>query len=183
MCRRTARIKNRGTGILYLSIAIFLGSFFLGVVTSPAETNTRNAKLEWLLSQESDAAGYKVYYGPVSRYEDGFSGYSFMKDLSPAEYQSTGSTAEFVLTGLDVGQTYWVSITAYDSSGNESTFSNEKKIPKKSTPPVSPCRFLPSTHSLDTVRTILPGWALLLLSVPFWIQWLRVRLSGSKRAL
>ncbi|KHE90274.1 MAG: fibronectin type III domain-containing protein [Candidatus Scalindua rubra] len=67
--------------------------------------------LSWTANTESDLAGYKVYYGNTS------GNYDANVDV--------GNQTNYTLTGLVNGQTYYVAVTAYDSSGNESAFSSE----------------------------------------------------------
>jgi hypothetical protein len=63
-------------------------------------------------------AGYKVYYGTAAGV------YGTPKDV-PLASVSDPTAPIYDLTGLTVGTTYYVAATAYDSSGNESTKSNE----------------------------------------------------------
>ena len=69
--------------------------------------------LTWNASTESDLAGYKVYRGTGSG--------TYGAPLTTLPKTTTSYTA----TGLQNGTTYFFAITAYDSAGNESTFSNE----------------------------------------------------------
>ena len=57
----------------------------------------------------TDLTGYKVYYG-----------------TEPGVYQSinVGAVDSFEVTGLASGQTYYFTVTAYDSSGSESDYSD-----------------------------------------------------------
>jgi hypothetical protein len=59
----------------------------------------------------TDLAGYKVYYGTAS----GVYG-------TPTD---AGNVITYTLTGLTKGQTYYVAVTAYDTSNNESVKSTE----------------------------------------------------------
>ena len=67
--------------------------------------------LAWDANTESDLAGYKIYYGTSSGQ------YGTPKDA--------GNVTTYALTGLTAGTTYFIAATAYDTSGNESTKSNE----------------------------------------------------------
>jgi hypothetical protein len=58
-----------------------------------------------------DLAGYKIYYGNASRRYDGSI--------------DVGNVTITVVSNLTDGLTYYFSITAYDTSGNESGYSNE----------------------------------------------------------
>lgn len=71
------------------------------------------ATLSWNANTESDLAGYKIYRATAS----GAYG-------APVATLSSTATS-YVATGLQTGTTYFFVITAYDSAGNESTYSNE----------------------------------------------------------
>ena len=81
--------------------------------------------LEWNGNSESDLAGYNVYYG-----------------TSPGSYGSpldVGDVTEYELTGLDEGIRYYVAITAYDTSDNESEKSDEESglVPDTQNPTIT----------------------------------------------
>lgn len=67
--------------------------------------------LTWDPNTEADLAGYKIYYGTSS------GNYSANVDAGNQTYHT--------LSNLVSGQQYYISITAYDTSGNESTNSSE----------------------------------------------------------
>ena len=59
----------------------------------------------------TDLAGYRVYYG-----------------TSAGQYSTTlpaGMATQVVIAGLAVGQTYYITVTAYDTSENESAYATE----------------------------------------------------------
>lgn len=62
----------------------------------------------------TDLAGYKVYYGTES------GNYSHNTNV--------GNVTTYQVIGLTVGVTYYFSVTAYDTSGNESAYADEKFI-------------------------------------------------------
>ena len=66
--------------------------------------------LAWDRNPESDIAGYRLYYGTVSR--------------SYTQVVDVGNVVQRTLTGLAQG-TYFFAVSAYNSSGLESGFSNE----------------------------------------------------------
>jgi hypothetical protein len=68
-------------------------------------------KLAWDPVNDADVAGYKLYLGTASR------NYNETIDL--------GNTTQSLISGLIPGQTYYLSVTAYDRSNSESGFSNE----------------------------------------------------------
>ncbi len=68
------------------------------------------ASLSWDANTESDLSGYKVYFG-----------------TAPGSYGTpvnVGNTTSYTVSGLSDG-TYYFAVTAFDTSGNESGFSNE----------------------------------------------------------
>ena len=73
-----------------------------------------NVTIAWNANPDADLAGYNVYIGERSR------GYSNVADA--------GNLTEFDWAGLEAGKTYYFSVTAYDISGNESSFSDEVKV-------------------------------------------------------
>jgi hypothetical protein len=80
------------------------GSGAINLVWDAPTTNTDGTLV-------TDLAGYKIYYGPSSTY-----------------YTSVivifGNTPSYSLNNLPAG-TYYITVTAYNASGNESGFSNE----------------------------------------------------------
>lgn len=88
-----------------------------GTVDGPTFT----AQLVWTsptLNEDSssltDLAGYKVYYGTSSGV------YTNSIDV--------GAATECVIADLDNSVNYYFSVTAYDTSGNESVFSEESVL-------------------------------------------------------
>ncbi len=69
-----------------------------------------SASLSWDANTESDLSGYKVYYGTSSG--------SYGSPIT------LGNTTSHSISGLG-DSTYYFSVTAYDTSGNESAFSIE----------------------------------------------------------
>jgi hypothetical protein len=67
--------------------------------------------LAWDPNSEPDIAGYKIHYGLQSN------SYSNVIDV--------GNYTSCVISDLEVGSTYYFSATAYDTSGLESSHSNE----------------------------------------------------------
>ena len=76
----------------------------------PSGTATGTVTVAWTANSESDLRGYRVYVGTRS----GVRSQSF----------DVGNVTSTRLT-LPLGSTYWFSVTAYDSSGNESSPSGE----------------------------------------------------------
>jgi len=90
---------------------IMLQAFLIGLVLSGTHAFSGELRLRWDANQESDIAGYKIYYGGASR------DYEFAVDV--------GNKTNYTISGLQSGQACYVAATAYDSQGNESAFSTE----------------------------------------------------------
>ena len=100
--------------LILLSVCVFL----MLSVSIPA-ANAGSAVLTWTAPTTNvdgtpltDLAGFKVYWGNVS------GNYSYNKDV--------GNVVTYSLTGLGKG-TWFFAVTAYDTSGNASVYSNEVK--------------------------------------------------------
>jgi hypothetical protein len=78
-----------------------------------------NLSLSWDPNSESDLAGYRLYYG----YQSG--AYDFSVDV--------GKRTSYVLSSLQDGRRYYLAMTAYNSRGMESGFSNEVEYVPQST--------------------------------------------------
>ncbi len=87
-------------------------------------------KLAWDPNTEPYLAGYKIYWG------NGSKSYGSPIDV--------GNVTQYTLTGLTAGNTYFIAVTAYGLSNNESGSSNEVSgvakdpSPNKTIPPVFP---------------------------------------------
>jgi hypothetical protein len=91
--------------ILCFEIAAFV---IIGALA--ADALAADVTLAWDPNTESDLAGYKIHHGTAS------GSYSVHIDVNKA--------TTYTVTGLTAGQTYYFAATAYDSSGNESGYSN-----------------------------------------------------------
>jgi len=67
--------------------------------------------LAWDANTEPDLDGYKLYYGSSSR------SYGYIIDV--------GNQTDFTVVDLVEGETYYFAVTAYNTTGYESTYSNE----------------------------------------------------------
>jgi len=85
--------------------------FVLIVLHAPQSLGAAEVTLAWDPNPEPDIAGYTVYYGNYSRL------YEWAIDV--------GNWTTCTVSGLENGNTYYISVTAYDTSGNESAYSGE----------------------------------------------------------
>jgi hypothetical protein len=76
-------------------------------------TTSGTAMLSWDASVGPDVAGYKIYHAPMS----GAYGAPFAT--------VTMDVTSYTVTGLESGTNYFFTVTAYNSDGAESSFSNE----------------------------------------------------------
>ncbi|NGZ98788.1 MAG: hypothetical protein CV089_22195 [Nitrospira sp. WS110] len=84
-----------------------------------ATVSDATATLSWDASVGLDVAGYKIYQATASG--------AFGAPVATVTMNVTSHT----VTGLESGNTYFFVVTAYNSDGTESSFSNEasKSIP------------------------------------------------------
>ncbi|MEW6442360.1 MAG: fibronectin type III domain-containing protein [bacterium] len=80
--------------------------------------------LAWNANAESDVAGYKLHYGTSSR--------AYSQEISIAGKSVTSYTATLN------PNTYYFALTAVDTSGNESGYSNEVSAQVSGTAPGKP---------------------------------------------
>jgi hypothetical protein len=85
----------------------------IAIVIAPSILFAAQIKLAWDANSEPDLAGYKVYYGTASRVYG-----------TPV---SVGNVTTYTVTGLTLGQTYYMAVTALDNAtpANESSYSTE----------------------------------------------------------
>ena len=95
--------------------------------------------LAWDANPEPDIAGYKLYYGTSSG--------------TYGQPQDAGNSTTATISDLAEGTTYYLAVTAYDSSGLESSFSEEvvhtiasqNQQPNKPAVPSGPSSGYPNT--------------------------------------
>lgn len=91
-------------------------------VSAPALAG--DVTLAWDANTEPDLAGYRIYFGPASR--------AYGAPIV------IGTQTTYTITGLPAG-TYYFAVTAYNTAGLESGFSNEVSATITGTPTVSRC--------------------------------------------
>jgi hypothetical protein len=96
--------------VLIVLISLYASFTFAYVATLSWNAPTKNADGTPL----TDLAGYGVYYGTSS--------HNYSKNVN------VGSETTYKATNLQLGVPYYFAVTAYDSSGNESKYSNEARI-------------------------------------------------------
>lgn len=89
--------------------------------------------LSWDANTDPNLAGYKVYYKADSATQP-FDGSTAVEGAAPIDVQKQTSAT---ISGLDPAHTYFFAVTAYDSSGIESDYSNIVSVPESIPPSVS----------------------------------------------
>ncbi len=98
----------------FLTLALMLALFAM-----PA--HSANVTLAWDPNSEPDLAGYKVYY-KTGASGSPYDGTGATEGDSPID---VGNVTEFTVDGLTDGVRYFFVITAHDTEGLESDYSNE----------------------------------------------------------
>jgi K319L-like, PKD domain/CARDB len=93
--------------------SLFLRGLFLLLcaIVAPSAGHAAQVNLAWDANTEPDVAGYRVYYGLGSRNYD--------------HVMEVGNNTSCVVTGLELGRTYYFAATAVNTANAESDFSNE----------------------------------------------------------
>ena len=92
---------------IFVMIVAFLTLF-------PSPGMAASIRVSWSANTDTDLAGYKVYYGTQSNTYG-----------TPANVTSGTS---YDITSVQTGTTYYMAVSAFDTSGNESAKSTEKSI-------------------------------------------------------
>ena len=107
-CKHAKRCFLGNCSGRHLVLPIFI--LFIGLALSQVAFAAQ-ITLAWDPNIESGLAGYKIHFGTSSH------NYSRTVDA--------GKVTTYTLTDLVKGQTYFIAVTAYDTSNNESGYSNE----------------------------------------------------------
>lgn len=121
-----------------LAFALFL------TVAASASADLGSLSLAWNANQESDIAGYKVY--------SGFSSGVYNRTVDVHNVTTT------IATGLTVGQKYYLVVTAYNTTGQESLYSAEISaiVPAPPTPTPTPTPTASPTPTATPTPTASP---------------------------
>lgn len=111
-----------------LSIVVLL----LAAITAQAQLETRSVRVQWELSPGPGVTRYKVYWST----EPGIQVTHIPATLMQVDHPTRLAT----ITGLSVGTTYYIAVTALNSAGGESSPSNEISyvVPAGPEPPPAP---------------------------------------------
>jgi len=94
----------------------------------------RDVQFGWNANTETDLAGYRLYQSNVVG--------SYTKGMTSPNFKAAilAPSVEYTLLAVPDGTWYWV-LTAYDTAGNESGFSNEVTLTIDTTAPSAPGGF------------------------------------------
>lgn len=92
----------------------------LACVVLPCPVLAKTLTLAWDANTEADVIGYKLYYKADSSAEP-LNGTGALEGPSPI---NVGQATTATLTGLADDRIHYITVTAYNSSGQESTYSN-----------------------------------------------------------
>ena len=109
-----------------------IGLLMLAALSLSTSAWAKTVTLSWDASP-SAVSGYKVYYDAGS--STPLDGTGATEGDSPRE---VGNVLTYVIHGLPDGTDHYFAVTAYDSSGNESTYSNTVHSPAVTVPNNSP---------------------------------------------
>ena len=121
----------------FSSSFLFLFVIFVFLV-SPNFAHGYDPSFAWDANTESDIAGYNIYYKTDSS-NVAYNSTGANEGSSPIQIPVTSlsdpENPQFTIHGLNDTESYFFVITAYDTAGNESNFSNELSYtPTSSTP-------------------------------------------------
>jgi len=103
-----------------------------------AQVNAATLTVTWAPNSEADLAGYKVYFGTAPRT------YGSPISIGP-------TVTSYHLTGLSPSTTHYVALTAFDTSANESDFSEEAHA-------TTLADWWPSYHKAPAVSPVRRPW-------------------------
>jgi hypothetical protein len=108
---------------IHSALIAFLSFLTLTLILALFATLAHSAvvTLAWDPNTEPDLAGYRVYYKEVSSGPP-YNGTGATEGDSPID---VGNVTEFTLNGLSDVETYFFVVTAYDTGGLESNYSEE----------------------------------------------------------
>jgi len=107
----TVSVKKGGNISVPVTLTVTSGSTTSSGSTTLSSSSATTAILSWAPGTSTNLAGYKVHVGTSSGV--------YSSSLS------VGNVTSYTVSNLQVGNTYYFAVTDYDTSGLESTFSNE----------------------------------------------------------
>ena len=118
-----------------------LALLFLFLPLTPALA--ASALMTWAPNSEPDLAGYRIHYG-----------------TAPGSYATSadvGNVTSYTVPNLSPGTTYYLTVTAYDLSGNESTYATEVPLAIASTDTTAPTVTPPPAVTVEATGALTPA--------------------------
>jgi hypothetical protein len=97
--------------LFLLGSILVIGMASLTLYVFAGEAHSADVTVAWDPNPEPAVRGYVIYYGTSSG--------------NYTHYIDVGNATNCAISGLQAGETYYLAVTAYDESRNESGFSNE----------------------------------------------------------
>ena len=119
--------------LIYSCLIFLITLFVCALWVLDAQAKTVGYILQWDANSEPDLAGYKIYIGTTSR--------NYGQVIIPTGDKALATTYEGTLDVPDNTETtYYFAVTAYDTAGLESEYSNEvfKEVDNKNKSPSQP---------------------------------------------
>jgi hypothetical protein len=126
------QIGEMGKGRLNRALLFFV--MVTGLLVGRAACFAETVVLSWDANSESDLSGYKVHYKADSSTLP-FDGAGAGEGGSPVDVHNLTTAT---ISGLDPGRTYYFAVTAYNTTGIESAYSNIVTVLESVPPAVSP---------------------------------------------
>jgi len=123
-------VKGQGSASKYLLVVMF---FWILSLAGHSTCFATTVALQWDASTDPSLAGYKVYYQADSNAVP-FTGTGAAQGAAPVLVQNQTSAT---VGGLDPSHSYYFAVTAYDTSGIESSYSNVVYVPELVSPATS----------------------------------------------
>jgi len=119
------RIKRKNNPCLF-NLLFCAFTFIICVLTLYPQplVYAADITIAWTENAESDLAGYYIYYKTGTSGKP-YNGTGVVEGDSPIKILADSATPEYTLHGLSDTETTYLVLTAYDTGGNESLFSNE----------------------------------------------------------
>ena len=123
---------GKGQGSMYRLFLIMMLAWILSLAGHTACFAT-TVGLQWDAITDPELVGYKIYYQADSSAQP-FTGTGAIQGNSPVDVQNLTTAT---IGGLDPAHAYYIAITAYYSSGVESSYSNAVYVPELVSPTTS----------------------------------------------
>ncbi len=134
------KLRKQRTCFAPIKVLLYLNALFLLLYLLVGRAVAADVELAWDANTESDLAGYYVYYKTGSSGAP-YDGTGVNEGDSPIQVPLGDLTDQdnpnYTITGLSDTETYFFVVTAYNTEGHESAYSNEVSYQSPSASPLS----------------------------------------------